>query len=294
MKAKLYKFLWRRFGHVRSVQHFAGILLPYLNSKCCPPHAFAEITSGDEQKLWANMWEALLYWHFSRISSLVLRNDHIAKSGQDGPDFQLRFASQNIWVEAIVPKPTGIPAEWLEPPVPGNCRAKTKPHDAILLRWTSALKEKRDQFERYRLEGTTSKDDCTVVAVNSCMLSDFAFEDLGVSQLPTAVEAVLPIGPLAVPISSDGKQTGDAIRVPRFEIKNRNNATVATNNFLNPEYANVSALMGSFKRDLVHENLELVVVHNPLAAVPLPQGILGAHKEYSVELNGDYFTLRRV
>jgi hypothetical protein len=224
----------------------------------------------------------------------MISNDHITKSGQNGPDYQLRFGRLTIWVEAIVPKPTGIPAEWLETPVRGNRRARSKPSEAILLRWTAALKEKRKKLSQYGSSGRISGSDCTVIAVNSCMLSDFAFEDLGISQLPTAIEAVLPIGALAVPITPDGKQAGDAIRMPRFQLQNANNAPVSTDNFLNPDYASVSALMGSFKRDLVHENLELVVVHNPLAAVPLPQGILGAEKEYVVELEGDYFTLRRI
>lgn len=124
------------------------------------------------------------------------------------------------------------------------------------------------------------------------MLSEFAFEDFGASQLPTVVEAVLPIGPLAVPISREGKVAGEAIRVPRHEIRNKNNASVSTDNFLNPAFAWLSA--GSFKRDLIGENLELALVQNPLATNPLPHKIFGADREYVVEIDEGSFTLRRI
>jgi len=283
-----------KFDFERSAQHYADIFRPYLASGFAPPHALAEIMSSDDQKFWANFWEASLYWHFNRQNHFSLDNSHVKKSGQNGPDFKLRHGNLNVWIEAIAPSPTGIPADWLVSPKLGEvARAKTKPHEAILLRWTSELKQKREAFERYQENGTIAEKDCTVIAISSSMLHDFAFEDRGASRLPTAVEAVLPFGPLAVWIDPSGQMRGEPERIPRFSIENRNNAAIPTDNFLSRGYDNVSALMGSHKKDLLTD-LAIVAIHNPHARNPLPTGILGASEEYVVELGGDYFTLKRI
>jgi hypothetical protein len=38
--------------------------------------------------------------------------------------------------------------------------------------------------------------------------------------------------------------------------------------------------------------ISLTLVHNPLAAIPLPRGILGVEKEYVAEKEGDRYILR--
>ena len=56
-------------------------------------------------------------------------------------------------------------------PPNGPVRVWSLPHEAMLLRWTAALKEKREQLERHRKAGYVQDDVPTVIAVNSCRLS---------------------------------------------------------------------------------------------------------------------------
>jgi len=158
----------------------------------------------------------------------------------------------------------------------------------MLLRWTSVLKDKRDKLACYAETNVVGFNHCSVIAVNSCRLSDFAVDDLGISQLPFAVEAVFPVGPLAVPITNEGH----AGNVPRHTIQKSNGQDIPTGNFLGPSYANVSAIIGCYKKDMVTGTLPLTLVHNPLANVPLPRGIFGANKEYVADDKGDHYIVR--
>jgi len=60
---------------------------------------------------------------------------------------------------------------------------------------------------------------------------------------------------------------------------------------INPLYANVSAVIGCVKWDML-KPLPITVVHNPLAAIALPRGILRAIKEYVADDQGDRYLLR--
>ena len=97
-----------------------------------------------------------------------------------GPDFCVEHQGKTIWVEAVTPEPAG---QWLE------FKVRSMPHEAMLLQWTSVLKDKREKLERYATKGIIAAGDRTIVAVNCCCLSDFAVSDVGISQLPFAVEA---------------------------------------------------------------------------------------------------------
>jgi hypothetical protein len=232
----------------------------------------------------------MLYRCFSELG-FEFRRDMVRKAGQQGPDFGLLHGETTIWVEAIVPAPEGIPDEYLRTPKVGEVIVKTVPHQEKLLRWTAAVKEKRGKFERYVRNGTIPATDPTVIAINGSRLADWSADDNGVSRMPLAVEATFPVGPIAVPISRDGRIDGEARRFPRYSIKNANGAEVRTDSFLNPLYANVSAVIGVVKWDMF-KPLPLTVVHNPLAAVPLAREVFAATKEYVADDCGDDYLLR--
>lgn len=95
----------------------------------------------------------------------------------------------------------GLPDEWINH-VSGN--VVSLPHEEILLRWTSAIKEKAEKLlgradrktgERipgYIEKGIVTPSDAYVIAINGRLLRGFggAIPELhGISQLPYAVEA---------------------------------------------------------------------------------------------------------
>ena len=269
--------------------HFGELLAEYESSGLAPPNMRQEVEAG-ERGLRAHIWEAMLYRYFRELG-FEFRPNRVLKAGQQGPDFGLLHQGRTIWIEAIVPAPEGIPPEYLEPPKKGIITVKSVPYKEMLLRWTAALKEKREKFQRYIDNAIIAATEPTVIAINGCRLCDFAIDDRGVSRMPLAVEATFPVGPIAVPISPNGRIDGEAQRIPRYSIQNANGAEVPTDSFLNPLYANVSGVIGAVKWDML-KPLPLTVVHNPLAQVPLARAIFRPSQEYVADDHGDHYLLR--
>ncbi len=171
------KDLANRFlGNSKAQEHFGNLLTEYRDSGLAPPNLQQEIATGDEQKLWAFIWEAMLYRHFANLG-FQFRTGRMPASRQNGPDIGLIHEGRTIWIEAVVPKPEGLSAEWLDPSKPGEFRARATPHEEMRLRWTSVLRDKNRQLKERLNKNVVNREEDYVVAINSCMLSDFPSED---------------------------------------------------------------------------------------------------------------------
>lgn len=263
-------------------------------------------TDGRDEHFYPYLWEMLLARHFKDIGLDV-------SSADEGPDFVINHQGQTIWVEAIYPSPTGLPAEWLEACSPGEPRVQHFPHEQILLRWTAALKEKKEKLTGrieqdntrgekilkpgYLERGVVGEDEPYVVAVSACRLGLSALLLYhGISQTPFAVEAAFPVGPIELVFNRETMKMVDQRHAYRPIIKKQNGAEVPTDNFLNPDYAGVSAILGTPAglNAACGEKFPIALVHNPLATNELPVGILGADEEYVAEDKGDHYELHVV
>jgi hypothetical protein len=258
------------------------LLLPYFESGFAPPSLIEEIESDDEHKVWSFAWEAILFSRL-RADGYHLRPTSKA-SGQQGPDFRIEHHDKTIWIEATVPEPIGIPTDTLE-----------VPHEQMLLRCTNAVLTKRNKIEGHISKGIIGPNDCTVIAISTAQLSRWDIDGNGISQLPMIVEAVFPVGPLAVSIGPKGKLEGPAHRIFRFEIPKGDGKTIPTWAFLHEHFANVSAVIQGYQKHLIDRTLALTTVHNLLAANRrLPLGLFGRAQEFVATPDGDSYLLRDV
>lgn len=248
----------------------------------------SELISGEDAKFWQRLWELNLGIHYDRL-------ELNPSSSAMGPDFRLEYEGKVVWVEAVCPDPEGIPAEYLRDSQPGDPPVvRSVPVDEILLRWTSGLYDKKRKFNNYEDSGLVSSQDCQVIAINGCRLGIIGIPMReGITTLPWPVEAVLPIGPFQVSIARETGETVDSGFSYRNRLPKPSGAEVSTDNFFDPGYAHISAVIGSHAHlnQTCGYEFESVLVHNPNAAVPLPEGILGATTEYRVEDHGDTFSL---
>ncbi len=263
-----------------------------------------DFTDGQDDHFYSYLWEMLLASHFKNIGLDI-------SSADEGPDFRIDRSGQTIWIEAICPSPSGLPDDWLRESRPSEVRVWSLPHEEMLLRWTAALKEKKEKLTGrlehdritgeevvrpgYAAKGIVGRNDPYVIAVSSCRLGRFETDShVGISQLPFAVEAVFPVGPLEVVINRETMETVDTRHGHRLFISKPSGAEVPTDSFLNPDYAGVSAILGSPAglNAACGSKTPIAVVHNPLAITRLPVGILGADEEYVAEDKGDYYELR--
>jgi len=255
-----------------------------------------ELCSGDDARYWP------------RLSEILLANEMLEVGlpltpSRDGPDFHMEIDGRSIWIEVICPQPTGIPQDWLVPPAQG--RNVDYPHQAILLRWTAAIKEKAQKLlgdsatgaKGYIDKAVVGPKDAYVIAVNGRLLRGSGFASIiGISQFPYAVEAGFAVGPMTITIDLDSNKAVGAGHQHRPVIRKPNGAAVPAYSFLDPAFASVSAIWATdIDESWVIGNMKpLAVVHNPLAANKLPTGLLPAQDEYIATANGpDEYVLER-
>jgi type I restriction enzyme S subunit len=212
-----------------------------------------------------------------------------------GADFQVNDGERTVFVEATVPAPEGLPAEWLQP----RDGVYSLPDEDMVLRWTSAIRDKAGKHLADIDKRHAMKDSPFVIALNSCRLSRRP-EDHGISQWLFAVAAVFPVGPPVVPIDRRSGEAGPMIQSLRRRIRRRANVEVPTGVFLDERYAHVSALIGCSScyadedaRKKFHGFPPMIFVRNPLARNPLPRGWLpGAIEYWAEQIESEHFHIR--
>ncbi|TIO06362.1 hypothetical protein [Mesorhizobium sp.] len=222
----------------------------------------------------------------------------------EGPDFCVEHEGRRIWIEVITPTPANVPEAWLAPPG-GDVR--DFPHEAILLRWTAAIKEKAEKLlgndrgqQGYLASGVVAADDAYVIAISPRLLRGYegAFDCIdGISQFPFAVEATFAIGPLQVRFNRETLEASVPERQRRMLIPKPKGEAVPADTFLDHRFTPVSAIwaIDADEGTLLGKVPPSAIVHNPLATNPVPTGLLPAQDEYVARiLDEDNYQLERI
>ena len=271
--------------------------IDFVRSGLADSNFIKELCSGFENRFWSRVSEALLT---TRIKKIGLTPE--ASQG-GGPDFYVRAIGRKVWVEVICPEPTGLPSEWTEPEMR---KAISFPHEQILLRWTSAIKEKAEKLlgssdgkdKGYIEKGIVSTKDAYVIAVNGRKLRSGPFPELnGISQFPFAVEAVFAIGPYKIKIDRDTmKLTADGHQ-HRPLIAKPEGKPVPAFTFLDARFQTISAIwaVDIDGTSAIGNPEPMAVIHNPNADNPISIGFLPAHYEYvATPISTDEYELKRL
>lgn len=233
------------------------------------------------------------YWEL-RLAAALLDTGYILElNGEGRPDIATRLPSgERLWIEAVAPT-LGAPNNPDRPPelIPDG-KFRSVPIDQILMRYTQAIREKRDRFRVYRDAGVVNPEDRCVIALNSGGLWPHV-EGVG---LPRVLNAVYPLGNERVILDN---KTGKILRVEREyrgEILRGNGANIPLTAFLDPEYAQISGIIADTARVTGwHQqgNQRFVSVNNPTTTAALPSGFFKLGTEYRGEQNGDGYSLTR-
>jgi type I restriction enzyme S subunit len=217
-----------------------------------------------------------------------------------GPDLLIELKQTRAWIEVICPTPTGVPDSWLNPP---ELTAYALPHEALLLRWTSALKEKAEKLigsqdgmmHGYIAKGVVSPSDIYVIAINGRLLRNFHPQLEGISQFPFAVEATLSVGQYAININRETLDVVDRGHQYRPAIFKKTGAAVPADTFLDPRFSPISAIWAmDFDEGLVLGRQQpMAIVHNPAALNPLPEKLLPSFSEYKATIKGELLEVTR-
>lgn len=276
-------------------EYLVKVCTDFLNSGLSDPKFLTELSGGSNRKFWACVTEALI------AERLADKCFGLRTSMGEGPDFLVMSGTRKIWVEVVCPEPTNLSLDWLAPALG---EAVTFPHEAILLRWTSAIKAKAEKLigsedgrqTGYLGSGLVAPEDSYVIAVNGYRLRGGAFPALaGITQFPFAVEAVFPVGPYQVRFDRDKLNVIDCGHRHRPFIFNHNDAKVSTLTFLDKRFSAISAVwaVDLSGASAIGNSEPSGVIHNPTAINPVPPGFLPADHEYFAVVEKGSFAISR-
>lgn len=243
-------------------------------------------------KTLARFWEAYVG------AALLDAGLQVGPESKGQPDFRVTLPTgASLWVECVTPT-LGDPRQSENaiipppPPSPGCPTLYVLPVEALLARVAQAVDGKYRCLQRWRGCGV-APDHHIVIAVNEVRLTD-AF---GYGRLGYVLEAAYGIGNQVLLLDPTSNVARDGGWESRLEARKANDSTVPLGWFRSSDYAPFSAfLVGSVGP---HQNSQLrlspfgeahapqplgsglALLHNPLAAVPLPQGVIPCAWEWT-------------
>jgi hypothetical protein len=193
--------------------------------------------------------------------------------GGKGPDIQV--GSVEAWFEATAATagdgPDAVPGYSFEKCAP-------VPDEAFKLRLTASIREKFLKHQRYLANGLVHASEPYVIAVSGGAVPHVYSEIVP----PRIVGVLFPFGPEAIRFNLRTNSFGDSYFTHQAAIQKKSGVSIPTTFFEQEESRGISAVVYSTVetfncRDTSGESL--ILIHNPMAAAPLPRGYLPTGRE---------------
>ena len=235
-------------------------------------HFISQFTLKMEPRYWEMYLGCILLDHGYEIHSL----DH-------GPDFSFIHEDRNYWIEAVCPDPGDESNPDRVPPIISISEGGgvyDVPVNKILLRLTSALRDKMLVFSQYKEDGVVGADDICIVAISGGRLEHWYTDG---SPLPYICRAVFPFGEMYVTFDKETMGVTETGFHYQPEVIKSSGAEVPKTAFFDEEYSQIGGLIYSGKALGMPPKklgIDLITVHNPTSKNPFTRGIVKCGKEY--------------
>jgi len=223
-------------------------------------------------------------WELYLGATFLNRGFKLGQHKEHGPDFDVHSQDDKrlFWVEAVsTEKGDGFDR------VPNIVYGVVVdvPEKQMLLRIANALDKKFKHYMSGIEMGVVQSSEPYVIALNR---SDLQHPD---PSIPLILKALFPIGHLALRIMVDGKRVEkpESFWTTRLKIDKNNGSDVPMLFFEDKEHEGISAVIYcidsilSSPQNLKEMGENFIVIHNPFAKNPLPNGIFPFGEEYKVE-----------
>ncbi len=268
------------------------------------PNADSHFLSEIRREFSARFWEMYLYCALLERSTDL---GYVVSCQKPGPDVLLESNYGRVWIEAVTPT-NGEPgrdhslAEPLFPSIVVGgengkpiCPTSSKfaedgriPEEMIVLRYTSAIRDKYVKYLGYLKNGIIDKNDAYVIAINKSRLAYQSAE--AANDLPRFLKAVFPVGDLEVLLDKETRNIVGHRNRPRFSIPKGVNSSVSVQLFVSGRKRGISAILCSAANPSQYASplgSDFDVAHNLLCRQPIFRGLVPAAREWWAELNGE-------
>ncbi|EYC52912.1 hypothetical protein AZ34_12725 [Hylemonella gracilis str. Niagara R] len=206
------------------------------------------------------------FWEMYLACTLIERGIEVHRVGDAGPEFYFLEQGRRVWVEAVAPT-AGEGADQVPDIVPGE--AFMVPSEKVVLRFTNAYRTKSLKFHDDVKKGRVNEDDLILLAINSRGVPHGPFG----GDMPFFLKAFLPFGNLTLEIDRRTRRVVDRYHKHRPVIMKKNQSSVGTAGFLDPESGPFVGVLHSAV-DCANQPLKLGddfhLLHNPSASWGLP------------------------
>jgi len=221
------------------------------------------------------------FWEMD-LTCFFLRQQRNLICPKPGPDIKI---DENIWVEAV--SPTQGAADNLNR-VPDTVMGEVHQvnGELIELRYTAAIIEKFNKYTSYIEKGIVQDDEPYIIALNSSQIPHAELDD----RIPRIAKSLLAIGKEYVTFDRETHAYLGSGHQHQQSISKPSGSEVATDIFLDPSYAGISAVLYSNSDPVSRSGKDgqgYLLVHNPLAANPVEEGFLRAGKEIIPKISSE-------
>jgi len=229
------------------------------------------------------------FWEMYLAVALMDAGLEPIKASDAGPEFFVMNGGQRVWFEAIAPE-AGNGQDAVQSWEVGV--AGTVPIDAVVLRYTSAIRAKKVQYEESLKAGRISPEDSYVVSLNAANVPHAGFG----SSPSYGSRSLYGVGDLTLLLDTSTYEVVDQFHAGRDSIRKANGASVYVSPFLSSEYATCSAALIStvaLWNIPSPSGIDFEVYHNPLAKNALDSGLLSSFDQFHWVDSSDGGALRR-
>lgn len=233
------------------------------------PHADPNFRQEFANQMHRRFWEMYL-------GCTLLELGYPLKSEPAGPDFFVCSTTPEIAIEATAPGPGSGPDQVTLPP-PGQGRYVSL--EPTLVRLRSGIEEKHRRYHEHLSKNLIRGDEPFVIGLSG---RDVPYSSTALGP-PLIVQAVFPIGEPTFAFSIESNDEPKLVYPYRDHVKKAKGAPVSTTLFTDTAYTHISAIIFSTVDAVNLPSLigsDFIVIHNRLAAHPIPRGFIKRGLEF--------------
>lgn len=220
-----------------------------------------EKIAGELKKNFSNF-----IWVIQLLNLFHSQGRKIIKPQAEGPDIILEIENRRIIIECVQPD------NWEKnPPLDGHYSSFHE--EEKILRYTSAIKDKSEQYQKWLKKGIISPTDSFLIAISGEKQS---LVDV-YTECPDIVKAIYPLGRSFYSAPLDNPDNFTVSYERRTEVIKSNQSSIPTDSFLNDSYSYVSGIIFNPYGILLNldcDGKNYIVINNYAAKNPFPSDLI--------------------